>query len=64
MHLMYFTEQPMSAYDEHAAEDTVVPAAVANQYVELLGDAELIEIAGGHNLESDAPINLAGLIIP
>ena len=44
------------------AQDTVVPAAVANQYVELLGDAELIEIAGGHNLESDAAEALAEAI--
>ncbi len=43
-------------------QDTVVPAAVANQYVELLGDAEPIAINGGHNLESDAAETLAEAI--
>ena len=43
--------------------DTVVPAAVANQYVTLLGDAQLIELPGGHNLESDAPELLAEAIV-
>ncbi len=43
--------------------DTVVPATVADQYVTLLGDAELIEIDGGHNLESDAPEALAEAIV-
>lgn len=45
------------------ADDTVVPAAVADQYVALLGAAELIEIAGGHNLESDAAEALAEAIV-
>ncbi len=44
------------------SEDTVVPSACAQQYVELLGDAELVEIAGGHHLESDAASALAGVI--
>ncbi|MCY4619607.1 MAG: alpha/beta hydrolase [Chloroflexi bacterium] len=43
--------------------DTVVPSAAAQQYVELLGDAELIEIPGGHNLESDAAEALAEAIV-
>ena len=42
--------------------DTVVPVSVANQYVALLGDAQLIEIDGGHHLESDAPEALAEAI--
>ena len=44
-------------------QDTVVPAAVAQQYVTLLGDAQLIELPGGHNLESDAPEALAEAIV-
>ena len=44
-------------------EDTVVPASVARQYVALLGDAELIEIEGGHHLESDAPKALAAAVV-
>jgi len=43
--------------------DSIVPVAVANQYVTLLGDAELIEIDGGHHLESDAPAALADAIV-
>ncbi len=43
--------------------DSVVPASVANQYVELLGDAELVELAGGHHLESDAPESLAAAVL-
>ena len=43
-------------------EDSVVPAVAAQQYVELLGDAELIEINGCHNLESDAAETLAEAI--
>ena len=43
--------------------DMVVPAAVAQQYVELLGNAELVEIEGGHNLESDAAEALAEAIV-
>ena len=43
--------------------DTVVPAACAQQYVELLGNAELIEIEGGHNLESDAAEALAEAVV-
>ncbi len=42
--------------------DTVVPATVADQYVALLGNAELIEIEGGHNLESEAAEALAQAI--
>lgn len=44
------------------SEDTVVPASCSRQYAELLGDGELVEIAGGHHLESDAPEALAGAI--
>ena len=43
--------------------DKVVPAACAQQYVELLGNAELVEIEGGHNLESDAAEALAEAIV-
>jgi len=43
--------------------DSVVPLTVANQYVALLGDAELIEIEGGHHLESDAPAALTDAIV-
>jgi pimeloyl-ACP methyl ester carboxylesterase len=45
------------------AQDTVVPGGVSDQYVELLGDAELIEIDGGHHLESDAAEALAEAIV-
>ena len=45
------------------AQDTVVPAAAAQQYVELLGNAELIEIEGGHHLESDAAEALASAVV-
>lgn len=45
------------------SKDSVVPAAVADQYVELLGDAKLIEIDGGHHLESDAAEALAEAIV-
>ena len=45
------------------ADDTVVPPSVANQYATLLGNATLTEIAGGHNLESDAPEPLAEAIV-
>ena len=44
------------------SEDTVVPASCSQQYVELLGDAELVEIGGGHHLESDAAEGLAAAI--
>ena len=44
-------------------EDTVVPASCTAQYVELLGDAELVELSGGHHLESDAPDQLARAIV-
>ncbi len=46
-----------------ATQVTILPGAVANQYVELLGDAELMEIAGGHNLESDAAESLAEAVV-
>ncbi len=42
--------------------DTVVPASAADQYIALLGDASLIELEGGHHLESDAPNALATAI--
>ncbi len=45
------------------AADAIVPASVAEQYVELLGNAELVQIEGGHNLESDAPESLAAAIV-
>ena len=45
------------------AGDTVVPAIVADQYVELLGNASLIELDGGHNLESEAAEALAEAIV-
>ena len=45
------------------SDDKVVPASVAEQYVSLLGDAQLVEIAGGHHLESDAPQALAEVVV-
>ena len=45
------------------ARDSVVPESVANQYVQLLGNAELIELDGGHHLESDAAEALAEAIV-
>ena len=45
------------------SQDTVVPASVSEQYVELLGDAELVEIEGGHHLESDAAEALAEAVV-
>ena len=44
-------------------QDAIVPPAVAGQYLELLADAQLIELPGGHNLESDAPEALAEAIV-
>ena len=45
------------------AQDTVVPASCAEQYVELLGDAQPVEIPNaGHMLESDAPEALAEVV--
>ena len=45
------------------AADTVVPAAAARQYVDLLADAQLQELAGaGHMAESDQPDTLAAMI--
>ena len=45
------------------SEDTVVPASCTAQYVELLGDAQPLEIPNaGHMLESDAPDALAEAI--
>ena len=43
--------------------DTVVPASVSEQYVSLLGDAELVELDGGHHLESDAASALVGVVV-
>lgn len=45
------------------SQDTVVPASVSEQYVSLLGDAELVEIDGGHHLESDAAEALVGAVV-
>ncbi len=45
------------------AVDAVVPAVCADQYVSLLGNAELVELAGGHHLESDNPNALASAIV-
>lgn len=44
------------------SQDSVVPAGCADQFVELFGNAELIELEGGHHLESDNPSALAAAI--
>ena len=44
-------------------KDTVVPASASEQYATLLGDAELIELEGGHHLESDAAEELVEAIV-
>ena len=49
--------------DQGHARTRSSPPSVANQYVNLLGDAELIEINGGHHLESDAAEALAEAIV-
>ena len=45
------------------SHDTVVPASASEQYAELLGNAELVEIEGGHHLESDAAEALAVAVV-
>ena len=41
MHLMYFTEQPMSAYDEHAAEEGVTALLFSNSNFDPVAGSQL-----------------------
>ena len=41
MHLMYFTEQPMSAYDEHAADEGVTALLFSNEHFDSEAGARL-----------------------